>query len=100
MFQGFMVKRSLTLPSDTPGRIRTVGTHLFGSEWRKRMAAGLGISRSTLYLWLAGANTSRDIDGDLIALLDAERDGCAERGMQITALRRQLIEGGTSARAD
>lgn len=81
------------LPTDQPGRITVVGITLYGAFWRRRLADGLGISRDTLHRWLqiGGANTDRDIDGELVDLLDAERDACAERSIEITALRRRLV---------
>ena len=80
------------LPKDAPGRLEYVGRALYGDQWRKRLAAALPVSRDTLYWWLRGAvKPHRDIDGELIDLLDRERDAAAERGVQITALRRALI---------
>jgi hypothetical protein len=32
-----------------------------------------------------------DVDGMIIDLLDAERDAASERGMAITAMRKQLM---------
>jgi hypothetical protein len=88
------VPRSSTVPIDRAGRLQAVGVALYGSAWRKRLAAGLRISRSTLHGWMTGSwETPRDLDGDLIALLDAERDGCAERSIALTALRQQLMLG-------
>lgn len=81
-----------SFPKDPAGRLEHVGHALYGAYWRKRPAAALQISRDTLYQWLHGrAKATRDIDGALLDLLDAERDACATRGVQITALRRQLI---------
>lgn len=84
-----------TLPKDPPGRLEAVGIALYGSAWRSRLAAGVRISRNTLHEWLGGSwkKARRDIDGDLVELLDRERDACAERGIEITAIRRQLVGG-------
>ena len=86
---------SRSLPKDPPGRFEAVGAALYGSACRSRLAAGLKVSRNTVHEWLSGAWTKarRDIDGDLIDLLDRERDACAERGVEITAIRRQLVGG-------
>ncbi|WP_038965589.1 hypothetical protein [Bradyrhizobium diazoefficiens] len=82
-----------TFPKDPPGRLEAVGTTLYGISWRSRLAAGLRVSRNTLHEWLGGSWTRarRYIDVELIDLLDRERDACAERGVEITALRRQLL---------
>ena len=83
-----------TLPSDLPGRLTAVGKGLYGRHWRARLAAGLNIGRATLHGWMTGAwETPRDIDAELIALLDTERDACAERGIALTAIRQQLLAG-------
>ena len=79
-------------PKDTAGRLEFIGKALYGDHWRKRLAAALGICRDTLYQWLHDrAKTVRDVDGELIDLLDRERDAAAERGVQITALRRAML---------
>lgn len=84
---------SKAFPKDRPGRLTAVGIGLYGTAWRRRLATGLSISRSTLHAWLRGfwTKSKRDIDGDLLALIDAERDACAERGVSLTHLRNQLL---------
>jgi hypothetical protein len=79
------------LPEDLAGRITLVGTALYGKSWRRRLAVGLNVSRSTLWQWLSGAGKRRDIDGELVELLDGERDAATERSLQIAALRRRFI---------
>lgn len=79
------------LPADLPGRIELVGATLYGKSWRRRLAHGLHISRSTLRQWLSGASKRRDVDGDLAELLDVERDAASERSLQIAALRRRFM---------
>lgn len=74
-----------------PGRLEWVGKCVFGQSWASRLAEGLGISRSMLWEYRKGRRTDRDIDGGLLALIDSERDACAERGAMLTRLRRQLI---------
>jgi transposase-like protein len=71
-----------------------VGTALYGKSWRARLADGLNISRSTLWQWLSGAGRRSGIDGDLIELLDCERDAASERALQISALRRRFVAKG------
>jgi hypothetical protein len=90
------VRKSTTkpapLPAELPGRIELVGATLYGKSWRRRLAHGLHISRSTLWQLLRGAGKSgRDVDGDLAELLDAERDAASERSLQIAALRRRFM---------
>jgi hypothetical protein len=95
------VRKSTTkpapLPADLPGRIELVGATLYGKSWRRRLAQGLHISRSTLWQWLSGAGKRRDVDGELIELLDCERDAASERSLQIAALRRGFMAIGRNA---
>lgn len=74
-------------------RIECVGEGLYGDEWKTRLAAGLGISRSQLFEWRRGANktTRRDIDAELIALIDRERDASNERGLNLSRLRAKML---------
>ncbi|MBR0995612.1 hypothetical protein JQ580_33400 [Bradyrhizobium japonicum] len=93
---------ALKIPKDLAGRLELVGRALYGTHWRKRLAEGLKVSRSTLHLWLGGTRTDRDLDGELIELMDAERDACSERSIRITDIRRRMImasNGGADARA-
>jgi hypothetical protein len=79
------------LPDDQPGRISEVGTTLWGRDYRRRLAEALGISRTTLWKWMAGGGKRRDIDADLEELLETERDAASERELQIADLRRRFI---------
>jgi hypothetical protein len=80
------------LPTDLPGRIELVGATLYGKSWRRRLAVALGVSRSTLWQLHRGAGKRRrDVDGELIELLDCERDAASERSLQIAALRRRFM---------
>jgi len=76
-------------------RLTLAGSGLYGTSWRARLAEGLGISRVTLWAWLRGDREKRgpqvDIDGELVALVERERDAAAARGMMLTRLRGQLI---------
>lgn len=89
---------SKSFPKDAPGRLAVVGEALYGKSWRRRLAQGLKISRTTLHCWLCGMRTGRDIDGELIALLDAERSARVDQAANITVLRNRLT-GGSRARA-
>lgn len=81
------------------GRLQTTGVGLYGVNWRRRLAEGLGISRGTLFNMMCGPGSARslkrgpqaDIDGALIELVERERDACAERSMSLTQLRNKLI---------
>jgi hypothetical protein len=79
------------LPETLPGRIEFVGERLYGRDWRGAVARGLGVHRATLWRWLAGKRTSRDIDADLVAMVDAKRDVAAARSVEIGALQRALL---------
>ena len=79
------------LPETLPGRIEFVGEKLYGRDWRGAVARGLGVHRATLWRWLAGKRTSRDIDADLVAMVDAKRDVAAARSVEIGALQRALL---------
>lgn len=80
-----------------------VGTGLYGEEWRGRLAAGIGISRGTLWSIMSGSNRHRrDIDAAMVALIERERDATAEHGMELTRLKNALlsaIKGGGDAAA-
>jgi hypothetical protein len=84
-------------PADLAGRIMLVRTTLYGKSWRRRVAVGLNISRSTLWQLLRGAGKRRNVDGELVELLDCERDAANERSLQIAALRRRFMAIARSA---
>ena len=77
-------------PRDIPGKLKFVGEHLFGTAWKRRLAVGLGVSRSTLHSWLGGHKTDRDIEFDLVLLIDRERVVSTDRAVELTALRRAI----------
>lgn len=73
-------------------RIEWVGRSLYGAPWRGRLAEGLRMSRVTLWSIMSGSRKSgRDIDGDMIGLIDRERDATVERATALTKLRNRLI---------
>jgi len=76
------------------GRLRFAGVEMYGPDgWTTRLARGLGISRSTLFEWRQGRHKhGRDIDGEIVDLIDRERDAVAARGMQLTRLRNMIIK--------
>ena len=75
-----------------PQRLEMTGEQIYGSAWRRRLAAGLGISRGTLWAILRGSRKSGlDIDGAMLDLIDRERDAASERGVALTRLRNSLL---------
>ena len=85
------IQKPEPLPAEIPDRLALVGAVLYGKSWRRRLAEGLHVSRSTLWEWLSGGGKRRDIDADLIDLLDGERDAASERALLIAALRRRFM---------
>jgi hypothetical protein len=79
-------------PRDLPGQISFTGELLFGQFWKRRMASALGISRTTLRLWLLGLSKSnRDVPSELLFLVDRERVSAGARSAELTALRHDLL---------
>ncbi|MFK4581116.1 hypothetical protein [Bradyrhizobium ottawaense] len=77
-----------------PMRIKTVGTALFGPGrgWTVALARGLNMSRSQLFEYRIGrGKRDRDIDGEMLDLIDRERDANSARGMALTKLRNRLL---------
>jgi predicted transcriptional regulator len=80
-----VVKISATLA----GRLELVGIELFGRVgWRYRLAAGLGIAKSTLYPYLDGKK-GRDLDADMI---ERERTATVTRRLALSQLRDKIAE--------
>lgn len=80
-------------PTTVPHLLKYSGQAIYGPLcWRGRLAAGLGVSRSTLRLWLNGEfKSGRDLGGELIELVDRERDAHLTRGVELTALKHELV---------
>lgn len=76
-----------------PQRIESVGTSIYpGHGWTARLARGLGMSRSQLFEYRSGGGKhDRDIDGEMLALIDRERDDAAARGVALAKLRHHLL---------
>lgn len=75
-------------------RIGLVSTGLFGAGRGRttKLALGLRMSRSQLYEYLAGrGKRDRDIDGEMLDLINRERDANVERGVSLTKLRNRLL---------
>jgi hypothetical protein len=88
-------------PHTIPGLLEFTGGAVYGPCWRGRLASGLGISRSTLRLWLLGlAKSDRDIASELILLVDRERAATGTRAVELTALRHDIVAGAKRANLD
>lgn len=85
------MKENLT---SLPDRIEYTGVSLYGAAgWTVALARGLGMSRSQLFEYRIGrGKRDRDIDGELIDLIDRERGAASERGVALTKLRNRLID--------
>ncbi|MBB4377242.1 hypothetical protein [Bradyrhizobium sp. SBR1B] len=80
--------------STLPERIELVGAALYGAgRWTAALARGLRMSRSQLFEYRRAGRIKygRDIDGEMLALIDRERDAAAERGVALTKLRNLLL---------
>ncbi|GLH79754.1 hypothetical protein SSBR45G_46630 [Bradyrhizobium sp. SSBR45G] len=75
-------------------RIEHVGRALYGRFWTVKMAAGLGISRSQLFEYRRpyGGKTdrARDLDCELVALIEREQALSQERAAGLTVLRIEI----------
>ena len=78
------------LPPKQNDRIDLVGTTVFGREYRAPMAAALGLGKTLLWQLRTGESRRR-IDNELIALLDAQSDAAALKGLEIAALRKRFL---------
>lgn len=47
-------------------RIENVGRSLYGDRWRESLARAIGVSRSSIHLWMKGHRPRRDIDVDAL----------------------------------
>ena len=83
-------KQASALPPTVHGRLTLVGKALYGKTFRAKLAAGLNISRSTLFEWMRGGGKRRDIDGELIHLIECERDAADERSIELAALSKRF----------
>jgi hypothetical protein len=82
--------RIKTLPDSQSGRIVLVGRTLFGDDWHRQTAEGLGIHRATLWRWLVGNdNRIKNVDAELLSLLERERSSA--RSARIAALQKLFL---------
>ena len=88
-------------PKTLPELIAWTGEGLYGPAYKRKLAAGLGISRSTLRLWMLGfVSNTRDMESELLLLIDRERVATSGRGVDLTALRNALIASSKKERSD
>ncbi|WP_256805783.1 hypothetical protein [Bradyrhizobium sp. Bra64] len=91
------------MKSTLPQRIEIVGSSLYGAGrgWTTALARGLKMSRSQLFEYRIGrGKRDRDLDGEMLDLIDRERDANSARGMALTKLRHRLLalrKGGVDA---
>lgn len=70
--------------------LRAVGQALYGPLYKRDLALGLGISRSTLHLWLAGSPPRRGLVEALHGLIARERVRLMERDVTLSKVSRML----------
>ncbi|MGJ4932257.1 hypothetical protein ACQR1I_35505 [Bradyrhizobium sp. HKCCYLS2038] len=74
-----------------PALLSHVGRSLYGDVgWRQRLAAGLGVSRNTLYNYLSGRWAFEHIVPDIVDLIDRERGVLISNGAKLRRLGRML----------
>jgi len=82
------------VPAKQAGRIKWVAELLYPlGRWRARIAADLGIGRSTLYRRLRGRKrTARGIDDALLMVMARERSASHRRAREITEAEKAFSE--------
>lgn len=79
-------------PKTLAQRLEYVGTALYGRHgWTGRLAKGLGIGRTMLWHYRNGERPDRDIDGELLALIEREREATTMRAVELTKLRHRVV---------
>lgn len=81
--------------STLPERIELVGAGIYGAGrgWTAALARGLRMSRSQLFEYRIGrGKRDRDLDGEMLELIDRERDANRARGVSLTRLRYRLLD--------
>ncbi|MBB5046866.1 transcriptional regulator with XRE-family HTH domain [Rhodopseudomonas rhenobacensis] len=75
------------LPSDPLSRIEHVGKTLYGTEWRGRLADGMGVGRTTLWSWLSGSSKPPgDIDARLARAVRIEASYGQRRAARLAGI--------------
>lgn len=70
--------------------LKAVGEALYGHHYKRDLARGLRISRSTLHLWLADCVARRDLVEALHELVARERDRLTERDLALSKVAKML----------
>ena len=79
-------------PKTLAQRLEYVGTALYGRHgWTGRLAKGLGIGRTMLWHYRNGDRPDRDLDVEMIDLIERERTASTMRDMELTKLRHRLV---------
>ncbi|MBB5046868.1 transcriptional regulator with XRE-family HTH domain [Rhodopseudomonas rhenobacensis] len=79
------------LPPDPIYRIKAISTTLYGTEWRSRIAEGMGVDRRALWQWLSGASEPpADLDSKLARAIRIEVAYGRRRASQLASLSRAL----------
>jgi hypothetical protein len=78
------------LPIEQTDRIDLVGVTVWGRDYRGPMAEALGIGK-TLFWQLRKGESRRNVDAELIQLLDAQCDAAAVKSLEIAALRSRFL---------
>jgi hypothetical protein len=101
--KGLRVREKKTLKT-LAERIEFAGVELWGPfGWTTQMARGLNMSRSQLFNYRRGickANKERDVDGDLVALIERERDAATGRKASLDSLKIEVERAAAAARRE
>jgi transcriptional regulator with XRE-family HTH domain len=81
------------LPVSLPDRIEYVMRLLYGSRWRTKAAAALGIGRMTLHRWMSGEAPQSNVDLDLLQLIASERAARMRLGNDLDKLVPSFLRG-------
>lgn len=79
------------LPKTLSHRLEQVGRALYGDRWREPLARAIGVSRSSIHLWMKGHRPRADIDADALLLDLVRRRGLMPEQLgPVAKLEREL----------
>jgi hypothetical protein len=79
------------LPKTLSHRLEHVGVTLYGERWRETLACAIGVSRSSIHLWMKGHRPRADIDVDGLLLDLVRRRGLTvDQVGPVAALEKKL----------